>query len=613
MPNDAPPPRPGRLGGAIRLCGVGMILGLLSGALEGRWIAHRDLYPVSAFDPELAAIALHHVILFGGVGLLLGLAWRWRRPQRPACLMALAAAVWIIPFQAQSTTAMVVGLVVVAAACVLYLRSSVRLQRLWLGLDSLLGMLLLAGFVDTSAPPDPVRDDLPNIVMVVIDTLRSDHLSCYGHRPEGRPTTPNIDAVAAAGTRFERAFAQAPWTRPSVASLFTGTFAASHGIVTHKDKLGDFPTIATMLRARGYRTTAFSANPQVSPTFGFDPGFQVFWNSTDRSTRASAVVRLWRKVGIPLGLVAADPDPPRRGVRGSTADDVNDAVLRWLGDAVVDEPSFLYVHYLDPHDPYSAPEDLLGLAPGPAVDEEPLYASQKLPPFPLEGCGLPGLETAEMRELQRRYDTEIRFVDEHVGELLEELYDSGMLGPDDYLVITSDHGEEFHEHQQWQHGRSLFDEMIHVPLIVQGPGIPAGQVVPATVQLVDILPSIAAWSGAPPDFPGHGQDLFAPRDGDDAFAQRPRYATMWSLRRGQRSLIWIFDEEDATVLAYDLAVDPGETTPLPEAGGAAFADMRRRLAELFETAADLRRGTTDEVELDAEMTRRLQQLGYIDK
>jgi len=367
---------------------------------------------------------------------------------------------------------------------------------------------------------------------------------------------------------------------------------------------------------RTRRSTSSPPSPrisQVSPTFGFEPGFQVFWNSTDRFTRSSAGVRLWRKIGIPLGLVAEDPEPPRRGVRASTADDVNAAVLRWLDGAVTDEPSFLYVHYLDPHDPYSAPEDLLGLTPGPAVDEEPLYASQKLPPFPLEGYGLPGLEAAEMRELRRRYDTEIAFVDDRLGDLLEQLRESGMLGPTDYLIITSDHGEEFHEHGQWQHGRSLFDEMIHVPLIVTGPGIPAGQASPATVELVDILPSIAAWTGAEPGFPQHGEDLFAPRTKTEAFAQRPRYATMWSLRREDQALIWIFDEDDTTVLAYDLATDPEEITPLVDGGGEAFAGLRRRLAELFETSDDLRRGGADEIELDADMLQRLQQLGYIDK
>ncbi|MHC4380050.1 MAG: sulfatase, partial [Planctomycetota bacterium] len=438
MSDDLPAAHPSsRLVGALTLGATCGLLGVWMGAVEGRWIAYSESFPVDPFAPELIVIVVHYLVLFGCLGLLLGLARRWQRPQAVLCGLAMLATIWILPYRSPSTTVTVVGLVVMAACCRLYLSAGPRLRATYLLADAALALALLAGIPATSTPPPdalaggPAR--LPNIVVVVIDTLRADHLSCYGYSPGEDSISPVLDGLAAAGTRFDKAYAQAPWTRPSTASLFTGLYPASHGIVTPYDPLGaDLPTIATMLRSRGYRTVGFSANPQIAPAFGFHHGFQRFWNSTVHIESLSAGVRLARKLGI-----GSAPPPLRRGVHDSTADDVNRKVIRWLQSAPEDAPTFLYVHYLDPHDPYSAPEDLLDVPEVSIVDEGPLYASQDLPPFPIEGSTLPGLDPAQMAELQLRYDNEIAFVDDRLGHLLLELRASGMLGAEDYLVITS--------------------------------------------------------------------------------------------------------------------------------------------------------------------------------
>lgn len=614
LPIHAPHSRPL---GALAMAGTCGLFGVLVGALEGRWIGVRESFPLDAFTPELLLICLHYAALFGGLGLILGLVRAWQKPERVLCGLTMLAAVWILPYQASNGWVTGVGLALLAALSWLYLRSTRRMRCAFLLADALLALALLAGLPSTiTPPPSPAAAEdgsapatLPDIVVVVIDTLRADHLSCYGYRPEGPPNSPVIDGLAASGTRFEKAYAQAPWTRPSTASLFTGLYPASHGIVTPYDPLGaDLPTIATMLRARGYSTVGFSANPQVAPAFGFHQGFQRFWNSTTHIEDLAAGVRLARK----LGIGSARPTLPR-GVPDSTADDVNHAISRWLQGAREEGPTFLYVHYLDPHDPYSAPANLLGLPAGPEVDEQPLYASQDLPPFPIDGSRLPGLEGPQLAELERRYDTEIAYVDDRLGSMLEELRESGLVGTEDYLILTSDHGEEFHEHHQWQHGRSLFEEMIHVPLVVLGPDVPRGRLHADPVELVDILPTIASWSGGPAVFSQHGEILFGSREKSGAFAHRPREKfPIWSLRSGTRKLIWVLGEEGPVAMAFDLARDPGETEALAEMGGTEFATLRRRLSEMLESSGEFRRERVGAVQLDDAAARSLQQLGYID-
>ena len=595
---------------SLYLCAGGGVGGAPIGALEGRWVAHRDFIPTTAFSAELLSICLTYTLLLGGVGFLIGLARKWHRPDRIFCCFMLACAVWILPYQSTATWATILGIAITTALCALFLLSSSKQRRIYSLFGAVLFLALLTGYPNSASRSVHAEPkDLPNIVLVVIDTLRADAISSDLESPRTKDVSPVIDSIASSGVRFGNAYAQAPWTRPSTASLFTGLYPASHGIVTPFDPLNTaLPTMASMLQERGYQTIGFSANPQISPAFGFHNGFDRFWSSTARLKDRSAGVRLVRKWGV-----GKTEEQPTRGVLHSTADDVNHAVEDWLACGPVDAPTFLYVHYLDPHDPYTAPEDLLGQPSFADVQEASLYASQELPPFPLEGSSLPELSPLQLGELQRRYDTEIRFVDDRLGKMLESLRDAGVWSDQDYLIITSDHGEEFHEHQQWQHGRSLFEEMIHVPLIMVGPNVPADSVVPDLVELVDVLPTIAAWTGNSPGFVQHGENLFGQKTKVGAFSHRPRQRhPIWSLRVANQKVIWVQNGKQWVKLAFNLNADPLEAHPLVAEGGEAFFGLHERLEELIDSSAEYRQAGSGSIKLDASSAQDLEQLGYID-
>ena len=595
-----------RLESSLRLGLYGSTLGALVGAIEGRWIAYRDFIPLSPFSAELLSTCLAYLILLGGFGALLGFVRKWKRPEKIHCGLAMVCAIWVLPYQSTSYATTALGLVAIAAACFFYLKSPAKLRLISWFLHAPLVLCLLAYFPNSTTN---AKHDAPNIVLVVIDTLRADAISPHNEEDKAAHRSPILESLAKNGTRFDKAYAQAPWTRPSTASLFTGLYPASHGIVTPADRLDRaLPTVATMLKERGYQTVGFSANPQISAAFGFHNGFNRFWSSTMQLKDRSAGVRLLRKWG--MGKIEEQPD---RGVLHSTADDVNSAVHKWLDNHDDAAPTFLYVHYLDPHDPYSAPEDLLGEARISDVEEAPLYASQELPPYPLQGSTLPNVSPIDRRELHRRYNTEIRFVDDRLGKMLEQLRMNGVWGEDDYLIITSDHGEEFYEHNQWQHGRSLYEEMIHVPLILVGPTIEQGRVVQEPMELVDVLPTIAAWAGGAPPFEQHGEDLFRDRKKVGAFSHRPREKhPIWSLRVENQKVIWIRDGEEWIKLAFDLSIDPNEEQALENEGGKHFLRLHERLSELMSSSSEYRREGAQAIELSAQDAQDLEQLGYID-
>ena len=311
-----------------------------------------------------------------------------------------------------------------------------------------------------------------NVIFIVIDTLRADHLSAWGYQaPQAvdPATSPVIDALAADGVRFAQAYAQAPWTRPSAASYLTGLYPQSHAIATQFDRLSEqVPTLAEFLRDAGFRTVGFSANPQVSPPFGLSQGFDRFWNPSSyfqSATFLRAVRRHPWVTAVESQLrpqPAASAGPPQRGIPNSDADAVNRAVRGWMQGVSDDRPTFLYLHYLDPHDPYNAPVDYLYSDPDShrQRDESVFHADRLVPPRPLQGSIMDSTSDAELRDHIRRYDTEIRFVDTRLGELLDELRAAGLYRQDrDLVILTSDHGEEFYEHQQWLHGQSLYEEM----------------------------------------------------------------------------------------------------------------------------------------------------------
>jgi arylsulfatase A-like enzyme len=407
----------------------------------------------------------------------------------------------------------------------------------------------------------------PNIVVILVDTLRRDRLTPYGYR---RETSPEIARrLAGAGTVVEEAYSQAPWTLPSVVSLMTGrypgellgadmsAYGVPAGVMTTAERLG---------RA-GYETAGFLANPTMHVGAGFERGFHTFY------------------------APPADVEWLRRH-----ADDLNRHALPWLA-ACQDQgrPFFLYLHYIDPHDPYDNPEVVGNRSPfegeyrGPVAGDwvHGIYTGQIVLSDPAR----------DVAHLSALYDSEVHYVDRAIGQVLASLRPEVLANT--LVVLTADHGEELFDHGGWKHGQTLYEEQIHVPLIWRWDGhIPAGRRLAGTVRLLDVAPTLAAAAGAAPDPGWEGLDLLPVLTGAAPLAERPAFAEGLSsgpLRAAAvlgRMKLMVFNRAErfapadelqahlwrqdlgrlARVELYDLARDPGERHNLaadPGAGEAA--------------------------------------------
>jgi arylsulfatase A-like enzyme len=340
------------------------------------------------------------------------------------------------------------------------------------------------------------RGRSPNVLLVTLDTVRATNLSLYGY---GRRTTPHIDRFAESGTVFENAFATAPWTLPSHASLFTGRWP--HELSTSYDAplSGAFPTLAEYLAGRGYATAGFVANLGFcSRSTGLARGFEHYEDYPRSAGQIAASSTLVRNV--------ADNFRLRRLLKNDQhlnrvdAAEVSDRALRWIaGAARSPAPFFVFVNYFDAHEPYLPPppyDRRFGngrregrLSPlhhwlwDVAVDHRPMTGD-------------------EIREEQESYDGALAFVDEQVGRLLDGLARSGVLD-ETVVVITSDHGEEFGEHGVFDHGYSLYRQALQVPLVIVAPGRQgAGTKVGSPVSLHDVSATLVDMLGQGGTFAG---------------------------------------------------------------------------------------------------------------
>jgi arylsulfatase A-like enzyme len=286
----------------------------------------------------------------------------------------------------------------------------------------------------------------PNVLVIVIDTLRADHLSSYGY---GRPTTPNIDRIARQGVLFERAFSASSWTAPSHATMLTGRLPVEHQVEWNRNLDDQYPVIPEVLRKEGYRTAAFTGNSDwFSRRVGFGRGFihfeDYFYSAPDmvvRTVYGRALSKLWifRRLGLSTGLFVEKER--RRAPR------INRSALQWI-QRDPETPFFVFLNYYDVHAPYARRDPHRENSSGST-----------------ERSGPRGIDD---------YDGEIAYVDEHVGQLLKEL-EAFHLAQPLLVIVTSDHGESFGDHGFYLHANSLFLNEVQVPLILRWPeAIPAG-------------------------------------------------------------------------------------------------------------------------------------------
>jgi arylsulfatase len=333
--------------------------------------------------------------------------------------------------------------------------------------------------------PIPATDPAqpPNVLLVIIDTLRADHLGAYGY---ARETSPAMDRLAASGILFRDVVSPSSWTLPAVASILTSTYPGHHGA----DRLGaklprELDDLATRLREAGYRTVSFNTNPWLRRSFGFDDGFDEYYDQSRLSLRRDlAGVRLKNLVLRGLDRVRDDPERlPRAAAVTARAE-------RWLRRNG-SEPFFLYLHYMDVHAPYLPVRPFRGaFCTGHRFD---------VPDHELEHLFRLGKTKGEAEVLEHileRYDEDILATDSSIGRLVETLEALG-LRERTHLVLTSDHGEEFYDHGGTRHSRTLYEEVVRVPLIVvpAGPRTAEGRVVESRVSTLDILPAILEMIG----------------------------------------------------------------------------------------------------------------------
>ena len=369
----------------------------------------------------------------------------------------------------QRTLPIVLGLVLVAAIAV------------WLG-GRIHERIVLRGL---KLPPS----DRPNVILLVMDTQRADHLSVYGY---SRPTSPHLEELAARGWLFENVVASAPWTLPSHATMMTGRLLHEHRAGVDKRPYLDhrFPTIAEELRSAGYATGGFAANIfWCGRRTGLDRGFihyeDYFVNPADAITRTVLGRWLaWHVFPVFVGL-----DIPGR----QSAESINQRVLRWL-DGLGDRRFFVFANYLDVHEPFNPPAPYAGR-----------FRGGKVPNREGAEVDIGGLaDQAADRSPERvkddldAYDESIQYLDAQLGALFDALRQRGLL-ENTLVIVTSDHGEAFGEHGLFSHGHSLYRDQVSIPLILYWDGHLAPRRVHAMAGLYQIAPTIAEAAGIPSD------------------------------------------------------------------------------------------------------------------
>jgi arylsulfatase A-like enzyme len=423
----------------------------------------------------------------------------------------------------------------------------------------------------------------PNVVLYVVDTLRADALGCYGNTAV---RTPSFDRVAREGTLFRRAYATSSWTRATIGSLLTGQHPIAHGAVDRGSALRpDLPTLAEEMRAAGYRTAAIIANPNVGKVFGFARGFDDF-------------IELFAEVGGRRAIQPAELI--------ADASRVIDTALAWI-EQHGSKPFFLFLLAIDPHTPYTPP------APFDRLYDPDYNGSIDGSLYSLLGLGVYGKlpPEREIRHLRALYDGEVAYNDLHFGRLLDVL-DRPALRQHTLTLVTSDHGEEFYEHGGRDHGHTLYEELIRVPLLVRWPGRVVAQIHDLPVQLIDLYPTVLQLIGRT-QASSAGHDLGGILRGQPAPAVRDALAALDldghaldSVVRDSHKLIRNRRNNDE-LSYFDLAADPGEQQPLPRQPG---LDLLPALDAVRRGEVPTVRPPLDPTQLPDSVRQALEALGY---
>lgn len=421
----------------------------------------------------------------------------------------------------------------------------------------------------------PSGIDKPHILLILVDTLRADHLGCYGY---SRDTSPNLDAIAKRGILFKNVYTVAPWTNPTIASLFTGRFPqaifppALRAEAIRQALPQELSTAAELLKANGYKTIALVDHPGISPQFHYDQGFEVF-------------IRLFEKGNPSKGL-------------GTEAEFVLKEFVEQI-DSAKGSRMFVYLHLMYPHQPY-------------------------IPPAPYDkifGTGFQNVNRREKQGIINMYDGEIRQTDDLIAKIQQSLRHR-KLSKETYVLVTSDHGEGFWEHGHFEHGNSFFNELLRIPLIIAPPedkGTSPLQVSEA-VSNIDLFPTILQLAQVTPPQETAGKSLLRyitptedPPESNFIFSQSLHSVDINGAACLKQNMKYIYQPNLAfrPHQLYDVLKDPRERNNLVKRGENYSAMQQHLLAHLKEN--ERKRSTLERksLEPDAETKERLRALGYL--
>jgi len=460
----------------------------------------------------------------------------------------------------------------------------------------------------------------PDVVIFMVDTLRADRLGCYGHQA---PTSPFIDKMASGGVLFEDCRSQFPWTKPSIASLFTSLYCSAHQ-VTAMPELGSpdlkielgrhdvlpqqMTTLAEVFQEDGYRTAAFITNRWIDPLFGFHQGFDDFHMLT----------RVPDKTGKNMVFV---PNQPASFVNSRLMEYLLENKPpehdKWLaGLGIHRRPYFIYLHYMDVHGPYWPPAPFTKMF-------DPFYAmhlDRKLNEQEIEA--LHGLYEGvdSLNFYNSRYDAQIRYFDYELQKLMGYIEKEGLLGPS-VMVLASDHGESFGEHNgKFDHGNSLYEEEISVPLIIWGgPGITKAARSRTPAQVIDIGPTVLSAVGIKIPEQFEGIDLLEVMSrGDDP--HRITWSEISIREKAQTAKIegrkkMLFETKEGRVSElYDLDLDPAEKNDLSDDMSQKEKNVQTKQISSWLDEESKKIDITDEAPeaiLTEDVRRELEALGYL--
>jgi len=305
----------------------------------------------------------------------------------------------------------------------------------------------------------------PNVILIVPDALRADHLGCYGY---SRPTSPQIDKFAADSLFFEKAISNSPWTKPSMGSVFTSMYPYEHKAFSWMDNLPDERlTLAEVFRNRNYATFAIQTNPSITEKHNFRQGFQYY-----------------QEMVLEKGEI------------------VTSNFNTWVKKHKK-KPFFAYLHYMDTHVPYNAPQEFSKIF---GLKDDSMFTPGEFKTMDVRLLGEMGLSKHDKQSLVDLYDAAIKYFDSNFAKIVDNLKKLGILNKT-IIILTSDHGEEFWEHDGFAHGHTVYNELLHVPLIIgYSPHLPKRHIKPY-VQLLDFFPTTLSLAGIKNNFELRGRDL----------------------------------------------------------------------------------------------------------